>query len=148
MQLFLTIILNGSYSEAVKNISGKLSPFSTSQIQANGTANANEAHLSLQLDAVNSQVEAIELLILENRALITEINIHFPSTISGVSDPYGASAVSIKMDDDILKIDGVLGVAVSDTGKIKVSLDPGLKNKDATINEILNTISFIRAGNL
>lgn len=66
----------------------------------------------------------IEEIVKNSGASIIDINIHFPSVVSGTSDFYGASAVATTEEDDLNSIEGVLGVGISSLGIIKADLDP------------------------
>ena len=89
-------------------------------------------------------VDILEGKLKEAGAKITEINIHFPSAITKVSDAYGASAVSITADENISKIKGVPGASISSTGIIMVTIDAEISKKQNTIDEIIKTIKSLK----
>mgnify|MGYP000506388579 FL=1 len=88
----------------------------------------------------------IEKVVVESGATVTDINIHFPSSVTGIADPYGSSAISIPIEDNMKKIEGVLGGAISDKGVLKVVLDTTANDKQCVIDEVLKTYSCIRSG--
>lgn len=148
IQLFLNITQQGLNNEWNTKISEALKALPSAEqvlvIEQNETSFA-QINISYRLDQLS--FNEIEKVVTDSGAYITDINIHFPSDMTGVSDPYGASAVSLSTEDNLKKIDGVLGGAISSQGEIKVQLDTTSKNKQAAIDEILKVFSTIRFGN-
>ena len=79
----------------------------------------------------------IEETVENSGANITDINIHFPSAVSGTADPYGASVVATTEEDDLDSIEGVLGISVSSLGIIRAQLDPLATDKQKAIKLII-----------
>jgi len=100
----------------------------------------SDAQINMTFDAQIVSLDNLELLLAKNGTTITAINIHFPSAVSGVSDAYSAAAISIPTEDKLDDIPGVLGVGVSTSGVIKVELDASLKNKNDTVQKIIQSI--------
>ncbi|PZF71613.1 hypothetical protein [Taibaiella soli] len=100
----------------------------------------SDAQINMTFDAQIVSLDNLELLLAKNGTTITAINIHFPSAISGVSDAYSAAAINIPTEDKLDDIPGVLGVGVSTSGVIKVELDASLKNKNDTVQKIIQSI--------
>ena len=109
---------------------------------------SSNAQINISYDTQKVTLDEIELHFKKSGATITDINIHFPSGISGTSDPYGSSAISIKLEENLKSIDGVLGSGISANGIIKLSIAPDLENKQTAIDKILKTISSLRSGEL
>ena len=148
VQLFLNINKPGLNNEWNTKITNALKELpSLEQLQVIEESEHSNAQISMNYNVQKLSIDEIEKAVEDGGANITAINIHFPSGITGVSDPYGASAVSMTIDEKLKNIDGVLSGAISSTGKLKVVLDITSNNKHAAIDEILKTFSLLRFGN-
>lgn len=107
---------------------------------------SSEAQVNVDYDYLTNALDDIEKVILKSGVAVITINIHFPSVITGVSDPYGASILSLTADEEIGQIEGVLGVAVSSSGILKAEIAPAAENKNKVIQKIIQHI-MIRKGN-
>ncbi|MDB5203292.1 MAG: hypothetical protein JWQ27_2701 [Ferruginibacter sp.] len=105
-----------------------------------------EAALNLEYDHQLTSFGLIESTLKEQRAILTEINIHFSPDFSGVADAYGASSISLPLENALSGITAVTGVSISSTGMIRVALDPAIKGLDESIAQIIKTISPLRSG--
>ena len=148
VQLFLNITKQDLNNEWNTKISEALKALPTAEqvlvIEQNETSFA-QINISYKLEQLS--INDIEKVITDSGAYITDINIHFPSGITGIADAYGASAVSITIDEKLKEIDGVLSGAISSRGELKVVLDTTSSNKQTAIDEILKTIKLLRFGN-
>lgn len=71
---------------------------------------SSNAQININYNVKQLSFNEIELAVKNSGATITEINIHFPSDVSGASDPYSASAVATAGEDNLNSIKGVLGI--------------------------------------
>lgn len=144
-QLFFNINKPGLNNEWNKNISIALKELSAiTDVFIIEKNESSEAQINISYDAQEGSLYDIESLVKETGATIIDINIHFPSGITGVTDAYGASAVSLTLDKVINMIEGVLGVSISSSGIMKVELDPAFSNKNNTINRIIQYMLSLR----
>ena len=142
VQLFLNINKPGLNNEWNSQVTASLKELpSIEQLQVIEENEHSNAQISMNYKVQELSINEIEKIVTDSGATITEINIHFPSDVSGVADPYGASAVATAGEDDLNNINGVLGIGVSSRGIIKAILDPELNNKQATIEEIIRKVS-------
>lgn len=109
-------------------------------VMISGQSDPSVSLAEIEYDNSILSVDVIEAKIKETGAIITEINIHFPPAITHVSDPYGASAVSIDVIDSIKLIKGVFGAGISSSGVITVTIDAKQSDKQDIINIIINAI--------
>ncbi len=149
VNLFLNINKPGLNNEWNTGITTSLKELpSLEEVMVIEQSESSNAQINISYDTQKITLDEIELLFKKSGATITDINIHFPSGISGTSDPYGSSAISITLEENLKSIDGVLGSGISANGIIKVSLAPDLENKQTAIDKILKTISSLRSGEL
>jgi hypothetical protein len=141
LQLFLKVqkpALTNEWNEKVDSSIKRLAGVEQVMLIEN---NADEdAQINIGYYLQETSLDKIASIVEDTGAVIDEINIHFPPAVSGVSDAYGASAVSLDLDRSINAISGIMGVSISSNGIIKVSIDPKLKNKETCIGEIIKTI--------
>lgn len=142
VQLFLNINKPGLNNEWNKQIDAALKQLEGAEsvmiIEQN---ESNQAQINISYDVLKLPFNKIEETVKSSGAGITEINIHFPSVVSGTADPYGASVVATTEEDDLESIEGVLGIGVSSLGIIKAELDPLVQDKQKTIEEIIRRAS-------
>lgn len=149
VHLFLNINKPGLNNEWNTNITKSLKELpSMDEVMVIEQNESSNAQINISFDILEVTFDEIELLFKKSGATITDINIHFPSGISGTSDPYGSSAISIPLEETLRGIDGVLGSGISANGIIKVTLAPELENKQTAIDKIFKTISSLRSGEL
>lgn len=147
VQLFISIDKRGLNDEWNEEITDALKTlFSAKQVMVIEGNEGSCAQISLSYKTEELSFDRIENIVIDSGATIIDINIHFPSGITGIADPYGASAISIPIEENMKKIEGVLGAAISERGELGVLLDANTKNKQAVIDEILETYSSIRPG--
>lgn len=147
IQLFLNISKEGLSNDWNAKLTEVLKALpSAEQVQIIEQNESSYAQISISYKLERLSFDAIEKVVVAANANITDINIHFPSGITGVGDPYGASAISISIDENLKNIEGVLGGAISSKGELKVALDTTAKNKQVVIDEILKTYFSIRSG--
>lgn len=145
VNLFLNINKPGLNNEWNTGITTSLKELpSMDEVMVIEQNESGNAQINISYDTQKVTLDDIELLFKKSGATITDINIHFPSSISGTSDPYGSSAISISLEENLKSIDGVLGSGISANGIIKVSLTPDLGNKQTAIDKIFKTISSLR----
>ena len=147
VNLFLNINKPGLNNEWNTGITTSLKELpSMDEVMVIEQNESNNAQININYDTQKVTLDEIELLFKKSGATITDINIHFPSGISGTSDPYGSSAISITLEENLKSIDGILVSGISASGIIKVTLAPALANKQTAIDKILKTISSLRSG--
>ena len=91
----------------------------------------------------NNSILSVDTLESEMKTLgagVIQMNVHFPSAISHVSDAYGASAVSLNVIDGIKHVKAVSDAWISSSGVITVTIEADYRNKQNTINNIINAI--------
>lgn len=148
VQLFLNINKPGLNNEWNSNITTAFKELpAIDQVQVIEENEHSNAQISIGYNVQELSISDIEKIVTDSGANITDINIHFPSGITGIASPYGASAVSITFDEKLKKIDGVLSGAISSQGELKVVLDTTSNSKQTAIDEILKTIKLLRFGN-
>jgi hypothetical protein len=147
-QLFLKINkpgLNNKWNEKITSLIKALADTNDIQVIEKNETSAAQINISYNIQKVplTKILESVE----KTGAAIVEINMHLPSDISGVTDPYGASAIGTALvDGELKKIEGITNLAVSSKGTIKVTLDPAFTDKQGAIDAIVNRISTINAG--
>ncbi len=147
VQLFLSINKPGLNNEWNTKVTELLKALpSAEQIMVIEKNESSYAQISISYKVDELSFIRIENVVVDNGATITDINIHFPSGITGIADPYGASAISITIEEKMKRIDGVLSGSISSNGKLKVVLDTTVKDKQEVIEEILKTYSSIKEG--
>ena len=107
---------------------------------------SSNAQINISYDVQKLPFNKIEEAVKGSGANITVINIHFPSVVSGTADPYGASVVATTEEDDMDRIEGVLGVGVSSLGIIKAELDPLTSDKQKAIELIIRRAAAGKKG--
>lgn len=148
VQLFLNINKPGLNNEWNSKITTALKELcSIEQVQVIEENEHSNALISMNYNVQEVSINEIEKIVTDSGAYITDINIHFPSGISGTSDPYGSSAISIPLEENLKNVYGVLGSGISSGGIIKVTLNHTLNNKQIAIEEIIKNILSIRSGN-
>jgi hypothetical protein len=141
VQLFININRPGINDEWNKSISTSLKALpGVEQLLVIEENEHSYAQISMSYKVQELSINEIENTITCTGAYITDINIHFPSDITGIADPYSASAASITIGEKLKQIDGVLGGAISSKGELKVTLDTTTNNKHNVIENIINTI--------
>ena len=147
IELFVTINkpgLNNDWNSETENSLKRIAGVESIRIVEQNESSHAQINISYNIEILS--LTDVESVIKNTGATITEIMIHFPSGISGVSDPYGASEVATSNKKDINKINGVLQTGVSSTGILKVSLDPAVSNKQGIVDEIIKIVSSANAG--
>lgn len=148
VQLFLNIRkpgLNNEWNSTINIALNKLPAIE--QVQIIEENEHSNAQISICYNLQELSIADIERVVIDSGAYITDINIHFLSGITGITDAYGASAVSITIDEKLKMIDGVLSSAISSRGELKVVLDTTCINKQIAIDEIYKTLRLLRFGN-
>jgi len=147
VQLFLSINKPGLNNEWNTKVTELLKALpSAEQIMVIEKNESSYAQISISYKVDELSFIRIENVVVDSGATITDINIHFPSGITGIAGPYGASAISITIEEKMKRIDGVLSDSISSNGKLKVVLDTTVKDKQEVIEEILKTYSSIKEG--
>ncbi len=144
IQLFLDVTrsqLNDQWSTVLAEDLKALP--SVTQLQIVAPNATNQAQVSFDYNLEEISFETIEKMIESSGTKIETLNVHFPSSFTGVVDAYGASAISILVQENLMKIEGVISGVISERGWLKVELDPSAGNKQRVISEIINTtLSF------
>lgn len=147
VQLFLNINKPGLNNKWNRKITKLLKALpSAEQIMVIEKNESSYAQISISYKVDKLSFIRIENVVIDSGATITDINIHFPSGITGIADPYGASAISITIEEKMKRIDGVLSGSISSNGKLKVVLDTTVKDKQEVIEKLLKTYSSIKEG--
>lgn len=142
VQLFLSIIKSGLTNEWNTTITETLTQLpAIEQVQVVEENENTDGIISIAYDVQQLSFIEIEKIIENSGASVASINIHFPSAITGITDPYGAGAASLKFEEKLKKIDGVLGGTISSSGKLKVEIDVLSNNKQRVIEEITKSIA-------
>lgn len=146
-QLFLKINKSGFNKEWNKKISCLIKGLTNiDDIQVIEENESIDAQINICYNIQKVPINKILELLAKTGSAIIEINMHSPIDISSVSEPYGAIAIGPAFSNgELRKVKGVSGIGVSSRRIIKVTLDPTFDNKQAAIDEILNSISSIRA---
>ena len=147
IELFITINkpgLNNDWNKETENSLKKITGVESVIIIEQNESSHAQINISYNIETLS--LDNVESVIKNIGAAIVEIMVHFPSGISGVSDPYGASEMATSRKKDMNKINGVLQLGVSSTGILKVSLDPAVSNKQAIVDEIIQIVSSANAG--
>ena len=148
VQLFLKINKPSLNNEWNAKITASLKELpSIEQLQVIEQNESSDAKINISYDIDKVSLDEIELLLKNDGATITEINIHFPSSISGVSSPYGASAIALTIEERLKMIKGIFQAGISQDGEIKILLAPTIENKQRIIEQTLKIISSIKSGN-
>ena len=143
IQLFLNINTAHIPHDWNERISSSLSQLIASDnVQIIGKA-SNESQINLSYSLTATSLDEIQRHVERSGGKLKDINIHFTSGISGVSDPYGASGISMVAEESISQITGVLGVGISTSGTIKVHLDHTTPDKQAKVQEIVKILSHL-----
>ena len=106
-----------------------------------GQNDSKDLQLNLDFDINLSDFRSIERLIIESGGRIVSMDVHFPHEVTGISDAYGASGVSLLLTDKIKEIAGVLGSSMSSSGFVKVELVPAAPDKNSILQQILEIIT-------
>ncbi|MEO7523039.1 MAG: hypothetical protein ABIT58_03035 [Ferruginibacter sp.] len=145
-QLFLKINKPGLTSEWTKNVTALLKETNAIDIVfVIGNNEESIAEINISYDAEAALLDEIVLIITNEGATCIELNIHLPQNISGTSDPYGASAIALPVEE-LQDIKGVLASGISEKGEIKLLLDPNEDNKQSIIDKLSRKLSLIRIG--
>ncbi|MES2649377.1 MAG: hypothetical protein V4717_21035 [Bacteroidota bacterium] len=148
VQLFLNINKPGLNNEWNTKITEELKALpSVEQLQIIEENEHCNAQISMSYRVAELSINEIEKVVKDSGANITDINIHLLTSVTGIADPYSASAVSMTVNEKLANIDGVLSSAISSRGELKVVLDTESSNKQTVIDETLKTFSTIRFGN-
>ena len=141
IQLYFSIYKQALNNEWSKRLTSALMA-TTGVVQVTITEQneCSEAQVNVDYDYLTNSLADIERIILKSGAAVVTINIHFPSAITGVSDPYGASILSLNADEEIGQIEGVLGVAVSSSGTLKAEIAPAAENKNKIFHKIVQYV--------
>lgn len=147
VQLFLNINKPGLNNEWNSQLTATLKGMpAIEQVQIIEENEHSNAQISITYKEEQQSFDDIEKAVHDSGAHITDINIHLPSGVTGIADPYGASAVSLPIEENLSKIEGVLSGVISSKGDLKVVLDTTAKNKQASIDKILKFIASFRVG--
>lgn len=142
VHLFLNIDKPGLNNDWNTTITAALKALSSiDQVQIIEQNEESNALISITYNVQKLSINDIEKVVQESGANITDINIHFPSGLTGIADPYGASAASLKVDDILKKIEGVVSGTISSKGQLKVLLDNTFSNRQSAIDKILQAFS-------
>lgn len=90
-------------------------------------------------------VREIEQTVSESGTKILSMNVRFPSGISGIADPYRASAFANSLNETFSQVAGVCSAAISSKGTITVTLDTAFEDKQSAINEAFKLILQMKA---
>lgn len=141
-ELFIGVNKPDLNNDWTKNINESLSILTgIEQVMILEENEHTHARISIIYDFQRLDIQQIEQRIKDSGAYITDMNIHFPSHITGISNFYSAGAVSILLNKSLKEIEGVLGSAISSNGKVKVTIDTSNNNKEEAIQKILNVLS-------
>lgn len=147
VQLFLNINKPGLNNEWNTKITELLKALpSAEQIRVIEKNESSFAQISISYKVDELSFTQIENIVMDCGATIADINIHFPSGITGIAGPYGARAISITIEEKMKTIEGVLSGSISSNGKLKVVLDTTVKDKQEVIEKLLKTYSSIKEG--
>lgn len=148
IQLFFTINKPGLNNEWNEGITSSLKGHcAIDTIQVIEQNESSTAQINISYDLEKASLDEIALLVKNSGATITEINIHLPSSVSGVSSPYGASAIALTTEERLKIVKGIFQAGISQDGEIKILLDPSIENKQRIIEQTLKIIASIKSGN-
>ncbi len=99
------------------------------------------AEIQINYQVKDIAIDEILRVVASSKATVTSINIHFPSSITGISNAYGASGISITLHEGLKQIHGVLESSLSSSGVLKIFLDILNENKQRTITEVLKILA-------
>lgn len=68
----------------------------------------------------------------------------FSQHLSGTSDPYGASGISMDVESRLTEISGVIDAGISPNGIIRVELIPDMRRCQKILSEILKEIKKLK----
>ena len=143
IQLFFNVNIPENDEKWYENISSALKKYrATEQVEVINKVEKKSAQIDVSYQVENGNINEIELIITNSGASIDEINIHFPSSVTGVADPYTASGESIPLHEKLKKMNGILDGGISSSGQIKIVVDPLIENKQLIIEEFLKNIHF------
>ena len=142
IQLYLVLHKTEKDSQWSQTLTAELGKIrGIERVMTIGQNNVDDLQLNLDFDFNLGDLELMEKVITETGGTIVTMDVHYPHEITGISDPYGASVVSLPLTEEINKIDGVLGTSISSSGIIKVELASGSSNKNAIVQKIFGIIS-------
>ena len=149
IQVFLKINKPGLNNEWNERINAELKAFNgINDVVVIEKNESSEAQINIGCDIEKASIDEIELILTNTGAAITEINIHFPSSISGVASAYGVGAIALKLEEGLKTVKGILKAGISADGEIKILLDPKINNKQEIIEQALKIISSIKTGSI
>lgn len=145
VQLFLNINKPGLNNEWNKKITSSLKAFSgINEVLVIEKNETSEAQINIGYDIYKTSLDDLQSAVENSGAAITEINIHLPSGISGVSSPYGASAIALAIIEKTKSIQGISEPVISAHGEVKFTIDPTVKYKQNLVKEVIESIELIR----
>jgi hypothetical protein len=146
VQLFLNLKYNSpadgsnSIEEILKSLAG------IEQVMQVRSDQASEAKLELHFDPHRTSLSDIETMIQNNGVSVTSVFVHFSGMITGMNDPYSASAKSFPLEKSIGAIEGINSVSTSPAGEVKIEMAPEFTNKDTVIKHIIEILSEAKNG--
>jgi hypothetical protein len=102
-----------------------------------------ELFISYQMEEL--PIREIEQTVSESGTNILSMNVRFPSGISGIADPYRASAFAPSLNEAFSQIAGICSAAISSKGTITVTLSTAFEDKQSAMNEVLKHILQMKA---
>lgn len=146
IQLYMVLHRKEKDTQWSQNLTTDLEKFpGIERVMTIGQNNVDDLQLNLDFDFNLCDLKLIETVIMQTGGTIVTTDVHFPHEITGISDSYGASAVSLPLTEEIKKVQGVLGASVSSSGIIKIEIASGSNEKDAIIRKVFEIISGRRS---
>ncbi len=148
IQLFLNVTVAEKAFNWYKQIANALNSYGAiERVDIVKADNESSAQITIIYQILKSSLDKIESIVVSNHATINKMNIHLSTEISGTSNPYGASAIAMPIEDELKTIKGVLGSSISSSGEIKLEIDPQIINKQLVLEQVVKTISAIKGEN-
>ena len=145
IQLFLNVSVEENALNWYKQITAALNGYdAVERVEVIKADNESSAQINITYQFQKASLDKIESIVVNSKTTIDKMNIHLSSEMSGTSNPYGASAIAMPVEDDLKKINGVLGATISSVGEIKIEVDPRVANKQLMIEQVIKTISAIK----
>ncbi len=116
------------------------SAYGIAQSMFHGETQKSGTQLDLIFDNLEISLKDIEKIIEKNGGTIASMYVHFPSGLTGINDPYSASAKSFPLEKKIGNLEGIVTVSTGSEGTVKVEIAPSFQYKDAIIQKIMEIL--------
>ncbi|GAB2653843.1 hypothetical protein GCM10027036_03970 [Flavihumibacter cheonanensis] len=140
IQLFFNVTIRGNDPTWYEHLTAALKNYCATEQVEIIRKDEKFAQIYISYELKNASLDEIELIVTNTETAITGVNIHLPTSVTGIADPYHASGISIPLEESLKKIKGVLGGGISSNGEIKIELDHFAKDKQAVVEEIFRNL--------